>query len=534
MKSKRLICLYSAMLNFRTLLPGISAASLIILVLGTALFALCYTAMKYDNLTVYFDNYLLHIIWITFIQAILSTSLSIFAAVVMAKSLTMINFWGKSFLIRIMPVAFILPTLVVVTGLLSVYGQHGLFASCFAYLGLSFSTSIYGLSGILLAHVFLNFPYASGLFYQTLSSVPVEQKQLAAQLNFSHFTYFKLVEWPLLRRQLLPMSGLFFLLCFTSFAIVLALGGGPKYTTIEVAIYQSIRDFDLIQAIILALIQLICCISFVWLMRKINHYRDLSVQYIRPHYCLPITVTMGIVSAVIVVFGGMYILLPMIMLLIEGISYFQWSLLSSDFQQSVMYSLIIAFGSAMIAVLLALLLLWTNSRLLINKQQQWSNRLMLVGSLILAIPSMVLASGLFIVSFQWADNAVFVCGLMMLCNGLMALPFVLKNLETPMYDVTSRYWQLSQTLNIVGINHFYLIEYKSLKKLITLTVAFSALLSMGDFGIIALFGGQAVSTLPFYLYQQIAHYHYQESAVTAAFLLILSFSLLFVMDYDRT
>ena len=92
-------------------------------------------------------------------------------------------------------------------------------------------------------------------------------------------------------------------------------------------------------------------------------------------------------------------------------------------------------------MLLALLILWTNSRLLISNQQQWSNRLMLIGSLILTIPSMVLASGLFILLFQYADNAVFVCGLMMLCNGLMALPFILKNLEVPMYDVTSRYWQ---------------------------------------------------------------------------------------------
>ena len=323
------------MLNFKTLLPGISAASLIIAVLGTALFALCYTAIKSDNLTLYVDNYLLHIIWITFLQAILSTFLSIFLAVAMAKALSMIDFFGKSFLIRIMPVTFILPTLVVVTGLLSVYGQQGLFATCFAYLGLSFSTSIYGLVGILLAHVFLNFPYASGLFYQTLNSVPVEQKQLAAQLNFSHFTYFKLVEWPLLRRQLLPMSGLIFMLCFTSFAIVLALGGGPKYTTIEVAIYQSIRDFDLMQAVMLAIIQLICCMSFVWVLRKINHYHNLSAQYIRYQYRLPNTVTISLVSTVIVILGAMYILLPMVTLLIEGIGYFQWSQLNWAFQQAV-------------------------------------------------------------------------------------------------------------------------------------------------------------------------------------------------------
>ena len=103
-----------------------------------------------------------------------------------------------------------------------------------------------------------------------------------------------------------------------------------------------------------------------------------------------------------------------------------------------------------------------------------------------------------------------------------------------MYDVTSRYWHLSQSLNITGFWHFYLIEYKALKKLIIQSFAFSAILSLGDFGIIALFGGQSVTTLPYYLYEQISYYHYHESAVTAALLLILSFSLLVVIDYDRT
>ena len=67
-----------------------------------------------------------------------------------------------------------------------------------------------------------------------------------------------------------------------------------------------------------------------------------------------------------------------------------------------------------------------------------------------------------------------------------------------------------------------------------MSFAFAGILSLGDFGVIALFGGQSVTTLPYYLYQQISHYQYKESIVTAAILLILSFSLLVVMDYDRT
>ncbi|OCG22927.1 MULTISPECIES: thiamine/thiamine pyrophosphate ABC transporter permease [unclassified Gilliamella] len=522
------------MLKLRTLLPGISAASLILTVLGTALFVLCLAAIKSNNLTVCFDSYLLHVVWITIFQATLSTLLSILLAILMAKALSMVDFLGKRLLLRIMPITFILPALVVVTGLLSVYGQQGLLACFFDYLGFPFVKSIYGLEGILLAHVFLNFPYACCLFYQTLNRVSVEHKQLAAQLNFSSFSYFKWVEWPLLRRQLFPMAALIFMLCFSSFAVALALGGGPKYTTLEVAIYQSIRDFDLIQAVLLACLQLVFCVSFMRLMQKFNYNYKFNPHDVRQNYRLPVSFNLVLSSLVIIVIGGLFILLPIITILINGICFFQWSFLTLAFQHAVMFSLLIAVGSAIIAMLLALLLLYTNSRLLINRQINWSNRLMLVGSLILIIPSMVLACGLFLLLFPYAYNPIFVCTLMMLCNGLMALPFILKNLAAPMYDVTSRYWDLSQSLNINGFLHFYLIEYKALKKLIIQNFAFSAILSLGDFGIIALFGGQSVTTLPYYLYEQISHYHYQESTVTAALLLILSFSLLVVIDYDRT
>ena len=523
------------MLKFRSLLPGISAASLILIILSSALFAIWKFALQSGNLSIYFDSYILHIIWITFYQAVLSTLLSLIAAILMAKALSLVDFKGKKLLLKMMPITFILPTLVVVTGLLSVYGRQGLLSNICQILHIPFSFSIYGLQGILLAHVFLNFPYACCLFYQTLQSVPIEQKHLAAQLNFSNVTFFKIIEWPLLRRQILPMAALIFMLCFSSFAIVLALGGGPKYTTLEVAIYQAIRDFDLLQAALLACLQLVCCIAFIGLMQKINRIdKKLTLKFTQTDYRLPLPKGLKIVSSVLVLIGGLFILLPMLTILFQGIYFFQFSLLTFSLQQALLFSIIIAIGSSIIAMTLGLLLLWTNSRLLINRQPRLSNGLLLIASLILAIPSMVLASGLFLLLFDYSNNTVFICLLMMVCNGLMALPFIIKNLTVPMYDITAQYWRLTQSLNINGLTHFYLIDFRGLRRTILMSFAFAGILSLGDFGVIALFGGQSVTTLPYYLYQQISHYQYKESIVTAAILLILSFSLLVVMDYDRT
>jgi thiamine transport system permease protein len=48
-------------------------------------------------------------------------------------------------------------------------------------------------------------------------------------------------------REVLPGVALVILvICLTSFAVVITLGGGPKATTIELAIYQAVRfEFDL-------------------------------------------------------------------------------------------------------------------------------------------------------------------------------------------------------------------------------------------------------------------------------------------------
>ena len=49
-----------------------------------------------------------------------------------------------------------------------------------------------------------------------------------------------------------------FVICLSSFAVALTLGGGPRATTVELAIYQAMRfDFDLSRAALLALLQLL-------------------------------------------------------------------------------------------------------------------------------------------------------------------------------------------------------------------------------------------------------------------------------------
>ncbi len=113
---------------------------------------------------------------------------------------------------------------------------------------------------MVLAHVFFNVALVARLLLQGWLAIPAEQFRLAAQLGFAPRDVFRRIELPMLRDVLPGAFVLVFLLCMTSFAVALILGGGPRATTVELAIYQALRfDFDLGRAAWLALIQFALC-----------------------------------------------------------------------------------------------------------------------------------------------------------------------------------------------------------------------------------------------------------------------------------
>lgn len=114
----------------------------------------------------------------------------------LARALYRRRFPGRLALLRLCAMTLILPVLVAVFGILSVYGRQGWLASLWQMLGLQWTFSPYGLQGILLAHVFFNLPMASRLLLQSLESIPGEQRQLAAQLGMRGWHFFRFVEWP--------------------------------------------------------------------------------------------------------------------------------------------------------------------------------------------------------------------------------------------------------------------------------------------------------------------------------------------------
>lgn len=107
-----------------------------------------------------------------------------------------------------------------------------------------------------------------------------------------------------------------------------------------------------------------------------------------------------------------------------------------------------------------------------------------------------------------------------------------------MRDLAERYNPLCQSLNIQGVRRLWIVELKALKKPIAQALAFASVISIGDFGVVALFGNEDFRTLPYYLYQQLGAYRTNDGAVTAMLLLCLCFTLFSLLeqlsgkDYD--
>ena len=487
------------------LVPGLTAATLMVTVALAAFLALWFNAPRGEWRSLWQDDYLWHVVRFSFWQAFLSAVLSVIPAIFLARALYRRRFPGRLALLRLCAMTLILPVLVAVFGILSVYGRQGWLASIWHTFGLEWTFSPYGLQGILLAHVFFNLPMASRLLLQSLENIPGEQRQLAAQLGLRGWHFFRFVEWPWLRRQILPVAALIFMLCFASFATVLSLGGGPQATTIELAIYQALNfDYDPARAAMLALIQMVCCLALVLFSQRLSRAIAPGTTLVQGWRDPDDRLHSRLADALLIILALLLLLPPLLAVIVDGINRHMLDVL----KQPVLWhalgtSLRIALAAGALCVVLTMMLLWSSRELRARQQVLAGQMLELSGMLILAMPGIVLATGFFL---------------------------LLKVLENPMRDITARYSMLCQSLGIEGWSRLKVVELRALKRPLAQAMAFACVLSIGDFGVVALFGNEDFRTLPFYLYQQIGSYRSQDGAVTALLLLILCFTLFTVIE----
>ena len=502
---------------------GVVVISFITLFYGSALSSIFALGDELQWKTWFTDDYLQHLILFSFGQALLSTVLSIFFGLLLARALFYQPFSGKKWLLKLISLTFVLPVLVAIFGLIGIYGSSGWLAWFANLFGMQWQGHIYGLSGILIAHLFFNIPLAAQLFLQSLQSIPYQQRQLAAQLNLQGWQFVKLVEWPIFRQQCFPTFSLIFMLCFTSFTVVLTLGGGPQYTTLETAIYQAILfEFDLPKAALFAMLQFIFCLVLFSLTSRFSPSNQNSLSNRNPWFEKPKSAVKIFHVFVLLVFV-FFLFSPVLNILISALN--SPSLLTvwhnSQLWRALGYSLSIAPLSALIALMMAISLLLLSRRLEWLHYQKIAQFIINAGMVILAIPILVLAMGLFLLLQEHDFSNIDLFVIVVLCNALSAMPFVLRILSAPFHNNMRYYENLCNSLGIVGWQRFYLIEWQTLHAPLHYAFALALALSLGDFTAIALFGNQEFTSLPHLLYQQLGNYRNQDAAVTAGILLLL-------------
>ncbi len=515
-------------------LPG-SAATLVILLLSIGpLVALLWQAGALSPRALLGDPYLRHVLGFSLWQALLSTLLSLGLAIPVARALARRRFTGRRLLLKLFGLSLVLPVIIAIFGMVAVHGRQGWLPQLLHGLGLDPGNYLYGLFGILLAHVFFNMPLAARLILQSIESIPESSWRLASQLGMRSSHIFRLLEWPLIRGILPGLASLIFMLCFTSFTTVLALGGGPKSTTLEVAVYQALRfDFDLATAGGLALVQLLLTLTLLLLQHKLQTTPASRLTSRRP--CLrPDRHQKGsaLVDGLALTMGLAIFLPPLLAIVVAGFNPGLLAALGSPrLWLAGGQSLGIALAAGSLATLLGAGLLLTSRHLRVRDRKRRAAALWEAsGSMILMIPAVVLSTGLFILFMPFTD--VFALGpwLVVLVNALMALPYVLRTLSAPMQLVVRQYDRLADSLGVRGLHRLRLVEWPLLRRPLALAMALSMILSLGDLGAIAMFGSQTLTTLPWLLYQQLGSYRLTEAAATALLLLTLCFSLFWLVE----
>lgn len=197
--------------------------------------------------------------WFTVWQAGVSTVLTLVLAIPAAFVFTRYSFAGKSLLLAFATVPFVLPTVVVATAFDALLGERGIVNSILrATLQLDVAPVQLErtLTLVLIAHVFYNFAVALRIIVGFWSNQSPRLEEAAKTMGISGWQMWRRVRLPLLRPAILAAGVLVFIFTFTSFGIVLILGG-PRFSTLEVEVYrQTISMFNLPVAAALSIVQI--------------------------------------------------------------------------------------------------------------------------------------------------------------------------------------------------------------------------------------------------------------------------------------
>ncbi|NDR57867.1 ABC transporter permease [Aliiruegeria sabulilitoris] len=445
-------------------------------------------------------------------QAAVSAALSVALAVPVARGLARRDFPGRGTLIALMGAPFILPVIVAILGLLAVFGGSGLVNRVGAPLGAP-RLDIYGYHGVILAHVFFNLPLAVRLLLQGWLDIPAERFRLAAALDAP---IWRVLEWPMLRRVCPGAFAVIFVICLGSFAVALTLGGGPRATTVELAIYQAFRfDFDLGKAATLAALQLVLGLAAGAFALRVAPSGGFGIGLDRQRDRWDGATPMArAADGLWITFAAAFLLLPLLSVAVAGLP--GLAQMPAEVWSAAARSLALALGATTLTLALALPLLTAPGE-----------TAALLG---IAVSGLVLGTGYFLLLQPLIRPGDVALPVTMLVNALMALPFVIRILRPGLESARADCGRLAAALGLSGWRLWRIVYLPRLRRPLGFAAGLTAALSMGDLGVITLFADGDNATLPLQIYRLMGSYQMEAARAAALLLLVLSLGLFWGFD----
>ena len=502
------------------------------------------------------SSYIWRITGFTTLQALLSTILAIAIGLPGAYILSQFNFKGKFIIRAVSTVPFVLPPIIVVLGFVIFYGNNGFLNN---FLMSIFKTSepplkiLYSLKAIILAHGFYNFPICISLVAGYWEQVSDNSELASYTMGAKKLKTLLSITLPKLYPAILSSAALIFLFCFTSFAIILVLGGGPWFSTIEVEIYRQARvSFNLHSAAGLAIISIV--ISSVILMiyllsqkRMMGNIAGYKKSVSRKSIFMKPAAVGSIFISIYIAIAGVFVTAPIISVIIRSfqtqftrggaahlsLKWYQQlfnigqgalSLTASAFSNSIL----IALSAAAIAVPAAIGLSYFI--LAINPRKSYISELLFM--LPLAVSSVILGLGYYLLS-NIAGNLSINRLLIVSAHAIITLPFILRAVMPALRNMRQSYSSAALSLGARPVRVFFSIELPLLKNAIISGSVFAIAISLGEINATLILADEQTITIPLLLYRLIGSYNFYAACAVGTLLVAMCILLFSVFEYLR-
>ena len=479
-------------------------------------------------------------LWFTFWQAAVSTVLTIILAFPAAYVMARYTFRGKSLISALTLVPFVMPTVIVAAGFMALIGPRGWVNDILKsllnvdYAPLDILNTIWI---ILLAHVFYNFAVALRLISGFWANLDPQVTQAARVLGASQWRAFREVTLPLLRLAILAAALLVFIFDFTSFGVILILGG-PRFNTIETAIYRStIVNFDLSLATALALVQLACTFAMIIIYTRLQNRAVVPLD-LRPRGVTqqrPTTRRAKALLLIVTISMLSFLLLPLIALIVRSfvvnntLSFDNYLNLTSNPRGSVLFvppltalgnSLLFATTTTVIALIIGTLAAYASA-----SKGRWSRLSEPMWALPLGASAVTLGFG-FLIGFPTLRSSWV---LIPLAHSLVAFPFVVRTITPALRSIRSSLREAAEVMGADPSRVWREIDLPILGRALLIGGAFAFAISLGEFGATAMIARADMPTLPYaifrYLSQPGSLNYGQAMAMSTVLMLVVAVSL---------